>query len=251
MEDLLLTNLSDHIQKILEPFLLDVLGHCREDILSLYVIGSVVTKDFHPKHSDINTLIVVKEVKVPLFDFIAILGKRYGKKRVRAPLIMTNDYINRSLEVFPVEFLEMKLIHQLVYGSDVLKDIRIEKADVRHQCEREFRGKLQHLCLGYIKAMGNRTALTDLFLGSLSGYFPVLRGLLFLYDQKIPREKGEVLFALERCLDIDLGVYRKLLEFRAADFYPPFDVLRDIFEKLYRILNTVIKKVDEFEIKPA
>lgn len=251
MEDLKLSNLSEPTREIIEPFLLDILTHYKEDIISVFAVGSAVTKDFHPKYSDINTLIVVKTIKVPFFDFIAALGKRYGKKRIRAPLIMTRDYIDRSLEVFPLEFLEMKLIHQLIYGEDVLKDIKIEKADVRLQCERELKGKLQHICQGYIKAMGNRTALTDLFVGSLSGYFPVLRGMLFLYDQKVPREKSEVLFALERYFDIDINVYKKLIEIRFKDIYPPVDVLREIFENLYHVLDAVIKKVDEFEIKPA
>ncbi len=251
MEDLKLSDPSEQARGTIEPFLRDILTHCKEDIISIYVIGSAVTKDFHPKYSDINTLIVVKETKVAFLDFIAALGKRYGKKKIRAPLIMTRDYINRSLEVFPLEFLEMKLIHQLVYGEDVLKDVKIEKADVRLQCKRELKGKLQHICQGYIKAMGNRTALTDLFVGSLSGYFPVLRGMLFLYDQKIPRERSEVLFALERYFDIDIGVYKKLLEIRSKDVYPPLDVLREIFENLYRVLDTVIKKADEFEIEPV
>ena len=139
MENIKTANLSEQVQKNIEPFLLDILNHCKEDVISIYVIGSAVTKDFHPKYSDINTLLVVKEIKVPLFDFIATLGKRYGKKRVRAPLIMTRDYIDRSLEVFPLEFLEMKLIHQLVYGEDVLKNISIGKADVRLQCERDLK----------------------------------------------------------------------------------------------------------------
>jgi len=117
MEDLKLSNIPPNIQTIIEPFLLDVLTNYKENIISIYIIGSAVTKDFHPKYSDINTLIVVKENKIPFFDFIAILGKRYGKKRIRAPLIMTRDYINRSLEVFPLEFLEMnKLIYQ--YSAD-------------------------------------------------------------------------------------------------------------------------------------
>lgn len=251
MEDIKIANLPEPAQKNIEPFLLDILSHCREDIISIYVIGSAVTKDFHPKYSDINTLLVVKEIKVPLFDFIATLGNRYGKKRMRAPLIMTRDYIDRSLEVFPLEFLEMKLIHQLVYGDDVLKDLPIEKADVRLQCERELKGKLQHLCQGYIKAMGNKSALTDMFTGSLSGYFPELHGILFLFDQKIPREKGAVLSAIENLFDIDLGVYKKLLEIRSLDSHPSAESLKEIFERLYLVLDTIIKKVDEFEIKPA
>lgn len=251
MEDLKLSNLQEQTKNIIEPFLLDIVTHHKEDIFSIYVIGSAVTKDFNVKHSDINTLIVVKAIKVPFFDFIATLGKRYGKKRIRAPLIMTCDYINRSLEVFPLEFLEMKLIHQLVYGDDVLKDIKIEKADIRLQCERELKGKLQHICQGYIRSMGDKTALTDLFVGSLSGYFPAFHGILFLCNQKIPREKIDVLSALEEHFDIDMSVFKKLLEIRAKDAYPSVEVLREIFESLYRVLDAIIKKVDEFEIKPA
>lgn len=251
MEDFKLSNLPEQTRKILESFLMDILTHYKEDVVSMYVIGSAVTKDFLAKYSDINTLIIVKETKVPFLDFIATLGKRYGKKRIHAPLIMTPDYINRSLEVFPLEFLEMKLIHQLVYGEDVLKDIKIEKADVRLQCERELKGKFQQICQGYIRSMGKKTTLTDLFVGSLSGYFPAFHGILFLCNQKIPREKTDILYALEKHFDIDMNVFKKLLEIRAKDVYPPVEVLREIFENLYHVLDAIIKKVDEFEIKPA
>ncbi|MEP9411692.1 MAG: hypothetical protein HRF42_09865 [Candidatus Brocadia sp.] len=251
MEDIKLSNLPEQTRKIIEPFLLEILAHYKKDVVSVYVVGSAVTKDFLTKHSDINTAIIVKETNVPFLDFIATLGKHYGKKRIHAPLIMTPDYIYRSLEVFPLEFLEMKLIHQLVYGEDVLKDIKVEKADVRLQCERELKGKLQQICQGYIRSMGNKTALTDLFVGSLSGYFPAFHGILFLCNQKIPKEKTDVLYALEEHFDIDMNVFKKLLEIRAKDVYPPVEVLREIFENLYRVLDAVIKKVDEFEIKPA
>lgn len=250
MEDIKLSNLPEQTRKIIEPFLLEILTHYKKDVVSVYVVGSVVTKDFLTKYSDINTAIIVKETNVPFLDFIATLGKHYGKKRIHAPLIMTPDYIYRSLEVFPLEFLEMKLIHQLVYGEDVLKDIKVEKTDVRLQCERELKGKLQQICQGYIRSMGNKTALTDLFVGSLSGYFPAFHGILFLCNQKIPREKTEVLYALEKHFDIDMNVFKKLIEIRAKGVYPPVEVLREIFENLYRVLDAVIKKVDEFEIKP-
>lgn len=251
MEELKLSYIPVQIQKTIEPFFLDILSHCKEDIISMYVIGSAVTKDFHPKNSDINTLLVVKEIKIPFFDFISTLGKRYGKKRVRAPLVMTKNYICRSLEVFPLEFLEMKLINQLAYGDDVLKDIKIEKADVRLQCERELKGKLENLCLYYIKAMGNKVTLMDVFAGSLPDYFPAFRGILFLHNQKIPKEKGDVLYALEEHLNIDVSVFKKLLELKSRNVYPPLEVLKEIFKNLYHTLDILARNVDEFEIKHA
>ena len=251
MEDLKLSNIPAQAQTVIEPFLKDILANYREDIISIYIIGSAVTKGFHPKYSDINTVIVVKGIKIPFYDFIASLGKRYGKKKIRAPLIMTSDYINRSLEVFPVEFLEMKLIHQLVYGDDVLKDIKIEKADIRLQCERELKGKLQHLCQGYIKAMGDKRTFTDLLVGSLSGYFPLFRGILFLYDHEIPKEKGDVLCAMNECCDVDMNVFRNVMDVRSHNFYPPFEALKEVFKNLYHVLDAITKKVDEFKTEHA
>ena len=251
MDDLKLFNLPAHVQTVIEPFLKDILAKYKEDIVSIYIIGSAVTKDFHPKYSDINTLIVVKGIEIPFYDFIASLGKRYGKKKIRAPLIMTRDYINRSLEVFPLEFLEMELIHHLVYGDDVLKDIKIEKADIRLQCERELKGKLQHLCQGYIKAMGDKRTFTDLLVGSLSGYFPLFRGILFLYDHEIPKEKGDVLCAMNECCDVDMNVFRNVMDVRSHNFYPPFEALKEVFKNLYHVLDVITKKVDEFKIEHA
>ncbi len=251
MEELTLAHIPAHIQKTVEPFFLDILSHCKEDIVSMYIIGSAVTRDFHPKNSDINTLLIVKEIKIPFFDFISTLGKRYGKKRVCAPLIMTRNYLCRSLEVFPLEFLEMKLVHQLVYGDDVLKDIKIAKADVRLQCERELKGKLESLCQYYIKAMGNKTAFTDFLVRSLSGYFPAFRGILFLHNQKIPKEKSDVLYILGEHLNIDIRAFAKLLEIRSQNIYPPLEVLKEIFKNLYHTLDSLAKNIDEFEIEHA
>ncbi|HHT9146202.1 MAG TPA: hypothetical protein ACFYD4_11095 [Candidatus Wunengus sp. YC61] len=251
MEDLKLSNIPAQAQTVIESFLKDILANYKEDIISIYITGSAVTKGFHAKYSDINTLIVVKGIEIPFYDFIASLGKRYGKKKIRAPLIMTPDYINRSLEVFPLEFLEMKLIHQLVYGDEVLKDIKIEKADIRLQCERELKGKLQHLCQGYIKAMGDKRTFTDLLVGSLSGYFPLFRGILFLYNHEIPKEKGDVLYAMNECCDVDMKVFKDLLDIRSHNFYPPIEALKEVFKNLYRVLDTITKKVDEFKAENA
>ena len=249
MEDLNLSQIATQAGKIIGPFFADTVNHCKEDIVSMYVIGSAVTKDFYPKSSDINTLIIVKTIKISFFDFISLMGKRYGKKGVSAPLIMTPDYISRSLEVFPLEFLEMKLIHQLVYGEDILSAIIIEKADARMQCERELKGKLQTLCHGYIKTMGDRKALGELLTGSLSGFFPVFRGILFLYGQEIPREKGNVLSVLEKCCNRNTLVFKRLLDIRHTGVYPALEELKELFRGLYLELDTLAREVDEFEAK--
>ncbi|MCF6148137.1 MAG: hypothetical protein E3K37_05705 [Candidatus Kuenenia sp.] len=251
MEKLNLSDLIAETKKNVESFLLDILSYQKENIISIYLIGSAITKDFDLKHSDINTLIILKDIKVSFFDFIASLGKRYGKKKLHAPLLMTKNYINRSVAEFPLEFFDMKLNNQLAYGEDVLKDIIIEKADVRIQCERELKSSLQQICQGYIRAMGNKTILRDLFKGIISGYFPIFRGILFLYDQKIPKEKNNVLDAIRDCCNIKIDPFTRLLAIKAKDLNPSIDELKEIFEELYHEIDTLSGKIDEFKLENA
>lgn len=251
MEKLNLSELPAETKGNVESFLLDILSYHKENITSIYLIGSAITKDFDLKHSDINTLIIVKEIKVSFFDFIASLGKRYGKKKLHAPLLMTKNYIDRSLAEFPLEFFDMKLNNQLVYGEDILKDIMIEKTDVRTQCERELKSSLQQICQGYIRAMGNKTILKDLFKGIISGYFPVFRGVLFLYDQKIPKEKSNVLNAIQDCCNIKIDPFIRLLTIKAKDLNPSMEEIKEIFEELYHEVDILAGKIDEFKLKNA
>ena len=143
----------------------------------------------------------------------------------------------------------MKLIHQLVYGEDVLSAINIEKADARLQCERELKGKLQTLCHGYIKTLGDRKTLAELLTGSLSGFFPVFRGILFCMDRKFPGKRSmslppwrNVAIEISLCLN-------GCLRYGTPRASPTLEELKELFRGLYLELDTLAREVDEFEAK--
>jgi hypothetical protein len=71
-----------------------------DNLLSLCVVGSALTGDFHPKYSDINTVLVVQRRSHQLLQQLAGYGKSMGKRKLRAPLLMTMEYIEQSLDVF-------------------------------------------------------------------------------------------------------------------------------------------------------
>lgn len=99
---------------------------------------------------------------------------------------------------------------------------------------------------------GKQDSFDKIVCGVAFQIFPgASRSAFFCMIKKIPQGKGDVIFALEKCFNIDMSVYRKFMEIRANNTRPSSDVLREIFEKLYHLLETVIKKVDEFEIKPV
>lgn len=244
MSDLSLEKLKPAAAERIKPFLNELLSLSRNKIHSLHITGSAITDDFNPKVSDVNSIFVLKEMDLKLLELLAPLGKKYGKNRVAAPLIMTPEYITSSLDVFPVEFLNFKLIHTTVFGDDILENIEIKKTDLRHQCEREIKTKLIWLRQGYISSMGNKKMLTQGFADSISGYIPLFRGIIFLLDKQPPIRQDEVLKTLAEVSEINTGVFTKVLKEKREKIKLGIDDLNTIFEDYYAVTEKLGKIVD-------
>ena len=93
MPELKMEQLSTSVAKKIRPFIDEVLNKYSENIHSIHVVGSAVTEDFNEKTSDINSVVVLKEMDLKFIELLAPLGKRYKKKGIAAPLIMTPEYI--------------------------------------------------------------------------------------------------------------------------------------------------------------
>ena len=126
-------NLKADISDRYNPFLDIVLNHHQDKMHSVHIVGSALTEDYDPKISDINSVMVLQKMDLKFLEILAPLGKKFGKKGLAAPLIMTPTYIYKSLDVFPIEFLNMKLFHQTVFGEDIFQDVNIENSDLRRQ----------------------------------------------------------------------------------------------------------------------
>ncbi|MFQ5964921.1 MAG: nucleotidyltransferase domain-containing protein [Candidatus Scalinduaceae bacterium] len=242
------SNTTLQVKERMEPFFNEILSSFGNHVKSIYIIGSAVTNDFDEKTSDVDSLIVLKEKNLDIFDFIAPIGKKYGKKKIRAPIIMTNDYIRSSLEVFPIQFLNIKIINKLIYGEDVLKDITIDKSDLRLVCERELKGWIQNLGQAYIKSLGNDRIIRELFKSFLSSYIPIFRAILFLHDRELPQERNIVLDELEKAMKIRVDVFRELVNIKTGKYKPTHGDLTRDFRDLYNTLDDIANKIDKFEV---
>lgn len=244
MSDLDLKKLKPSAAAKIKPFLEEILGKYQEKIHSINVTGTAITDDYAEKVSDVNSVFILKEMDLKFLELIAPLGKKYGKNKVAAPLIMTPDYIKTSLDVFPIEFLNFKLIHSTVFGEDILENIEITKMDLRHQCEREFKAKLIWLRQGYISSQGNRKMLTDGFVDSITGYIPLFRGIIVLLGKEPPLIQKEVITALSEAADINTGVFAKVLKGKHDKIKLSIEELNTIFEDYYAATEKLGKIVD-------
>ena len=163
------------------------------NLLSIILYGSGARGEYIPQKSDINFLILLSDNGINSLSKAFEVVSRGHKSRVSTPLFLTKNYIQASLDVFPIEFLNLKSYYQVVYGEDVLQGLVIEKKFVRLQCEREIKGKLLQLRQQFLETRGSKREIENLLALSAPTFYSIFRALLFLQDKAIPSGSRELL----------------------------------------------------------
>jgi predicted nucleotidyltransferase len=246
MGNLRLDKLRAIVSEKIKSFLEEILDSYSDNVHSIHIVGSSLTDDYHEKTSDINSIFVLKSMDLKFIELLAPFGKKYKKKGVAAPLVMTPDYIRTSLDVFPIEFADCKLIHQTVFGEDILNDIEISMVDLRQQCEREIKSKLIGLRQAYISSVGDRRMLTERFVASIAGYMPLFRGIILLMGKERPVGKDQVISTLSDSTGINTDIFRKILAIKRGNSILSKDEMNTVFEEYYEATEKIGNIIDEF-----
>ncbi len=226
--------------------LLEALG---ENLQSLSVVGSALTEDFHPKHSDINTVLVVREAGIKELKVLAGFGGEMGRRRFRAPLIMTPEFIEKAGDVFGVEYLDFQLNHSTIYGSDPFAGLVFEKENVRLQCERELRVAQIQLWEGYIRGMGHHKSVEPFLSSCVGTLLPLLRAMLWLMDMERPKEARPTLEMAGMAFNFDGRWAATLLNLRRREKKFGPEEIDGMFQDVCKVVELLCRKVDQLPTK--
>ncbi len=219
-----------------------------ENLQSVTVVGSSLTDDFQPGASDINTVAVVGEHDVATLNAVAALVKPLSRRNLSPPLLMTSAYIERSRDVFGVEFLDFQLTHETILGADPFASLRMQKAGVRLQCERELKAMLVRLRQGYIAGSGQRKMVRDLLISTAKGLAPVARAMLWLKDLERPRTMDAALRKAAGEFEVDLSPVVAAQRWRYEKHGPPDAEIESTFAAVLRAVDLLATTVDGFEL---
>ena len=89
-----------------------------EDLISIILYGSATGRDYRSGKSDINFMIVLSEEGIEHLDRAFKTVTRWQKQKVAIPLFLTEVYVETSVDVFPIEYLNFQRNHILVYGKN-------------------------------------------------------------------------------------------------------------------------------------
>ncbi len=220
----------DQPRDIFEPFAGDFREAFGRDLVHIALYGSAAGGDYQPGRSDLNFLIVLTEEGIEHLERALDAVERWKRRRVAVPLFVTEAYIRGSVDVFPIEYLDMKRRHVHVYGRDILGGLTFEAEHVRLQCEREIKGKLLLLREGFLKTGGRKRELRALIAESLPAFVALFEALLFLEGREIPATKREVFRAGCAACELDAAVFEELLDVREGRVKPGEERLLELFK---------------------
>jgi hypothetical protein len=245
MENLNLSGLIPSVARRIAPMVEEIAREHSQVIHSFHIVGSAVMPDYNEKLSDINSVIILHTMDLQFITFLAPLGKKHGKKRIAAPLVMTPEYIRDSRDAFPIEFLDFKLIHKTVYGEDIFRDIEVARQPLRLQAEREIKTKLIGLRQGYISSLGKKKPLATLLVRSVTGSMALFRAIITLLGKEPPVARTEVIKTYESSAGVESDIFAKLLLLKAGKMKPSEHELRALFKRYYDALEATEKIIDE------
>ena len=243
-----LDSLRDEIRDRVKIFSEKVISAFGNNLQNITIVGSSLTEDFRPGQSDINTVLVLNRQSLDSLNTLARMARSMNRKRVAVPLLMTPEYIERSRDVFGIEFLDLQLTHKTIYGDDPFASLTIAKADIRLQCERELKETLIRLRQGYIAAAANKRLVRDILVSAAGGLVPLLRAMLWLkdIDRGVLAEQVFTKAASEFSIEArTLIIARK---WRHKKAFQQKGTFTSVFESIYANVEQLAFIVDKLEV---
>ncbi|MFA4992428.1 MAG: hypothetical protein WC571_00500 [Candidatus Omnitrophota bacterium] len=200
--------LPPKLEREINLFILDLNKIYKEDLLSIILYGSAASSEFVPVYSNLNILVILRSTAL---DELKKATREVNKFKNLAPLFLTEEYILSSIDIFPIEFLDMQENYMLLYGKDFLKDLRMDLRNLRFQCEQELKIRLLNLKQLYLGLNNHPAALKEPLIKAFTSVLHILRNVLRLKNKQPPYKKEDLLKELAVHFKIDLSSWGKIL----------------------------------------
>lgn len=226
-------------------FIDDIRATHGKNLVSVILYGSAATGDFVPAHSDFNILIALHNITPKDLRNAHASVREWHKLGHPVPVYFTVSELENAADVFPIEFHQMEAARKVLYGQDVLADLKISDAYLRHQVEYELRSKLILLRRQYIPASESVDGLKNLMAESLSSFSALFRAVLLLSGGTPPTRKHEIVAMTVERYGLNGTTFEKIFNIRENNFAEALDevganrLFADYMEQIERVIDAV------------
>ncbi len=218
------------------------------EFLSAYLTGSVLTQGFDPKHSRINMLLVARALDSPTLDQVRASIPTNKKPYQFDPLFLTRIQIQKSLDAFPVEWLEIRERHLRLEGEDTFETLEVPRTYLRLQCEHELRGKHIQLRQAYLLSAEHPLQLVTVLKYNASSFATLFRTLLRLRGETPPAETGHVIQRVADLFRVDAQglLVAHLVRYSSRRYQA--DELLSLYRRFLTEVDRLVIAIDQLQV---
>ncbi|MFQ3620529.1 MAG: nucleotidyltransferase domain-containing protein [Spirochaetales bacterium] len=167
-------------QEITGPFLSKVKEGLKESLYAVILYGSAARGKYKPGISDINLLILYEKANPEQLFQLGKLTASWIQKWAITPLLMSREEFLQSADVFPLEYIDIRNAHEMLFGPDITLSLDLNVRNLRHQAEEKLRGSLNQLRQLLIASAGKLKLLSQFLRSWSSASNALFRSLLIL-----------------------------------------------------------------------
>lgn len=218
------------------------------EFLASYLTGSVLTQGFDSRTSRVNVLVISRALDTAVLERLSRVIPVTRKAPHFEPLFMARRQIEKSLDVFPIEWLEMQERHLLLEGEDVLATLQVPRTYLRLQCEHELRGKHIQLRQALLLNRQRPVELSRVLAAAASSYATLFRTLLRIAGEDPPAESARVVERVSDVFKLDASSLLIPHMIRYGGRTPKRDEVAPQFRRFVAEIDRLIAGVDELRL---
>lgn len=197
--------------KNIEKFLNELKTYFNERLSSVFIYGSKADTEFNRLDNDINIIVIVKDLNAMDLKGISKASKNWAKKGNPLPIFLDKDEWFTSSDVYAIEYSDIIDSHNIIYGEDVISHIKVNKKDLRFQCELEVKNFIINFRQLYLEYADKKDVIKSALTKISKTCITIFRAVLRLNKIPIPQEKEAVISIACEKAGINTELFIKLL----------------------------------------
>jgi hypothetical protein len=215
------------------------------NLASIVLYGSAAAGDFIDSSSDYNLLIALQQIRPQDLRAAQAPMREWSRMGHSMPVYFTVSELKDAVDVFPIEFDQMRKARVVLYGFDPLADMKISIASMRLQLEYELRSKLIQLRRLYIPASASAEKLGKLMTESLTSFASLFRAVLVVHGFNAPVKKEDVVKETARRIGIESDPFERIFALRQSGTALSDVETNKLFSVYIREIEDVIDAIDK------
>lgn len=231
----------------IEHFVEDVSKAVHEPLRSIALYGSAAKNDYCEATSDINIVLAFNSISLETLDALAPCLQRARRSFRLSVLLVSDEDLQRSTDVFPIKFLDIQTHHILLWGEDVLSMIQIESEHLRLRCEQECKNISMRLRKMYLERLQRPEKIERTLVQLFSSFSIALDTLLFLKQGSYAVLKSKIIEQSQSLLGSHVESLHSLYALKQGKLDADPEALKSLYASFMQVVADAALLADSME----